>query len=323
MSISAPLRNWCKQAPSGFHIPHSVTLFERLRREIDRLRRENKDLRRKVAEDRKELEKNAVLLKNLEKELADRDKKIDDLEHQLAGRKKNSSNSSKPPSSDGPAADRRVHPQRKKSGRKQSGQKGHAGSHRALVPTEQVSKVIRVLPPDCRHCGYEFPDNGRGLPTKGEPHRHQDTELPEIHPYITEYQFWKVLCPDCGQVTWAPVPRGIRNHFGPKLTAFLAYLTVVCRMPRRKMEEALETVLSEGHLDCADGEVRTLARLFFNYTGRLFAFVRYPGVEPTNNVSECALCNAVQWPKTSFGNRSQNGELATARLLTAARTRMM
>jgi len=81
--------------------------------------------------------------------------------------------------------------------------------------------------------------------------------------------------------------------------------------------------LSERHLDCAEGEVRALARLFFNHTERLFAFIRYPGVEPTNNISERALRNAVQWRKTSFGNRSENGEIATARLLTAARTCIM
>lgn len=78
--------------------------------------------------------------------------------------------------------------------------------------------------------------------------------------------------------------------------------------------------LAEKHVNCADGEVRTLARLFFTQTERLFAFIRHPGVEPTNNSSERALRTAVQWHKTSFGNRSKNGEIATARLLTAAAT---
>jgi hypothetical protein len=43
-------------------------------------------------------------------------------------------------------------------------------------------------------------------------------------------------------------------------------------------------------------------------------------VEPTNNAAERALRIAVQWRKTSFGNRSALGEIATARLLTVSQT---
>jgi transposase len=177
-------------------------LFEKLRHEIDRLRKENKNLRKRAEEDEKRIadfEKKSELLKKLEKELADRDKKIDELEHQLAGRKKDSSNSSKPPSSDGPAAGKRVHPQRKKSGRKPGGQKGHTGTYRALAPTEKADKVIEVFPSDCT-CGHRFPKDGKGLCKKGNPHRHQVTEIPEIRPHITEYRFWRIICPDCGKV---------------------------------------------------------------------------------------------------------------------------
>jgi transposase len=66
--------------------------------------------------------------------------------------------------------------------------------------------------------------------------------------------------------------------------------------------------------------VRALARLFFSQTERLFAFIRHPGVEPTNNISERTLRTAAQWRKICFGNRSKSGEIATARLLTAAAT---
>ena len=49
---------------------------------------------------------------------------------------------------------------------------------------------------------------------------------------------------------------------------------------------------------------------------RLFTFLEEEGVEPTNNAAEQVLRTAVQWRKISFGNRSRNGEIATARLLT-------
>ena len=53
---------------------------------------------------------------------------------------------------------------------------------------------------------------------------------------------------------------------------------------------------------------------------RLFTFLDREGVEPTNNSAERALRTGVQWRKICFGNRSAEGELATARLLTVAET---
>jgi hypothetical protein len=49
-------------------------------------------------------------------------------------------------------------------------------------------------------------------------------------------------------------------------------------------------------------------------------FFKEEGVQPTNNVAERILRTAVQWRKISFGNRSRNGEIATARLLTVTQT---
>ena len=77
------------------------------------------------------------------------------------------------------------------------------------------------------------------------------------------------------------------------------------------------------HLDSEDKEVRVLATALFQHCDRLFAFLVYPGVEPTNNSAERALRHAVIWRKISFGNKSAKGEVATARLLTVARTCVM
>ena len=41
----------------------------------------------------------------------------------------------------------------------------------------------------------------------------------------------------------AALPEETRGHFGPQLTALIAYLTVVCRMPRRVVEALLGQVL--------------------------------------------------------------------------------
>lgn len=78
--------------------------------------------------------------------------------------------------------------------------------------------------------------------------------------------------------------------------------------------------LAEAHLDDADRDVRNMATALFTNFHRLFTFLEEEGVEPTNNTAEQALRTAVQWRKTSFGNRSRNGEIATGRLLTVAQT---
>src|SRR5690349_1866490 len=67
--------------------------------------------------------------------------RIRDLEARLG---QDSSNSSRPPSSDLPAR-----PKKSKappSERKRGGQPGHPGSFRALLPTEQVDQVVLVVP---------------------------------------------------------------------------------------------------------------------------------------------------------------------------------
>jgi hypothetical protein len=52
-----------------------------------------------------------------------------------------------------------------------------------------------------------------------------------------------VACPACGKITQASLPEEVQGQFGPELTALMAYLTVVCRLPRRVSVELLGEVL--------------------------------------------------------------------------------
>jgi transposase len=78
--------------------------------------------------------------------------------------------------------------------------------------------------------------------------------------------------------------------------------------------------LAERHVNAAGGDVSNLARALFVHHPHFFTFIHEDGVEPTNNSAERALRTAVQWRKIMFGNRSADGELAVARLLTITRT---
>lgn len=81
------------------------------------------------------------------------------------------------------------------------------------------------------------------MSTQSEARRHQVTELPPVEADITEYRCQCIVCPECGKATQAELPAEAQGHFGPQLTALIAYLTVVCRMPRRVVREVLQQVL--------------------------------------------------------------------------------
>src|ERR1700759_835328 len=82
--------------------------------------------------------------------------RVDELEARLgdleARLKLNSTNSSKPPSSDPIGMKRRppAPPSRKKRG----GQPGHRKARRILVPPEKVRETFDCKPDACRRCGH-------------------------------------------------------------------------------------------------------------------------------------------------------------------------
>jgi transposase len=204
--------------------------------------RELERLRERVAELEKKLGEKERQLGEKDKKLEEKEKQIADLERQLALRKQNSTNSSKPPSSDGLAGMPRQRGRPKRSLRKAGGQLGHRGAHRPLVPAERVDKIVHILPEGCQRCGKALPQGFAQAQTVGDPQRHQVTELPVMRAHGTEYQMHGVAC-ECGAITHAVLPPELKGNFDPQLTALVAYLTVVCRMPRRVVEGLLEQVL--------------------------------------------------------------------------------
>jgi transposase len=144
-----------------------------LGREVERLRRE-------LADREEQIRRQAEQITEQKQQIADAEKQIADLERHLALRKQNSTNSSKPPSSDGLAGEPQERGRCKKSRRKAGGQPGRRGAHRPLVAAQRVDEIRPVLPEQCRHCGHSLSSEIEQVRTTGEPQRHQVTELPPI-----------------------------------------------------------------------------------------------------------------------------------------------
>jgi transposase len=157
--------------------------------------------------------------------------RLDALEAEVARLKRNSTNSSKPPSSDPPGVAREP---RSPTGKKRGGQPGHEGHKRKLLPLSKVDVVVPLVPEECEHCGAGL--SGRDH----DPRRHQVVEIPPIRPTVTEYQLHALACDECGGTTRAELPLGVPlGAFGPRLSAMLAICTAKYRLSKRAVRELL------------------------------------------------------------------------------------
>jgi transposase len=159
--------------------------------------------------------------------------RVRELEARVA---QNSTNSSKPPSSDPPGV---VRPAKKPKGKKRGGQPGHRGHHRMVLPPERVEKVEHV-PEECTHCGHSLAGAEEGRLAR----LHQVVELPPIRAEVKEHRMVCLRCPKCSGLTRAPLPADVGGkHFGPRLSALTGLLVGHYRMSRRSTVDLLGRLL--------------------------------------------------------------------------------
>jgi len=160
-----------------------------------------------------------------------------DLHKIIASLTTNSTNSSKPPSTDGPKVEK---PKKKKSSHSPGGQKGHKGHKRDLLPPEEMDKIHDHYPPSCEKCSGPLDPNSCEETSK--PERYQTFELPEIKPIMEEHRCHELGC-RCGHKTRAQLPDEVaRSQFGPRVHASIAYLTSEHKISRRGIAEILNTL---------------------------------------------------------------------------------
>ena len=141
------------------------------------------------------------------------------LREEIARLKKDSGNSSKPPSSDIVKPSKPKDRDKKK--RKRGGQKGHKKFERPDFTPEQIDQTIE----------YELRDKDiEGLKPLNEWFVIQQVELPKKMFYVTEHRARKYLDPLTGQIHIAPIPDEIRQGglLGGRFTSMIAFMKSSC-----------------------------------------------------------------------------------------------
>ena len=165
-------------------------------------------------------------------ELAALKAQIAELERRLG---LNSSNSGKPPSSDGLKKPARVKSLREHSGNKPGGQKGHKGE--TLRQVADPDQVIDHYPPACATCGV-----GLDPQTSVSHSARQVFDLPEPQPLVvTEHRAHDCQCAACGTKTRGLFPDGVNApvQYGIRIQSLVIYLLHYQLLPEDRLAELM------------------------------------------------------------------------------------
>jgi len=160
--------------------------------------------------------------------------RVAELEAKLG---QNSSNSSKPPSSDGPGKGQRT---QTPSGRKAGGQPGHKGHSRELVPPEKVNETKPLVPEECDDCHGPLKEKTGAPPEWAE----QMVDIPQVVPWVVSFVFKWRWCPRCEAWVHGKRPHGTpTGAFGSNLLVFISLLTGKFRLTKRLTSDLLSDLL--------------------------------------------------------------------------------
>lgn len=205
--------------------------YQELLQENQALKVENAQLKSRVA--------------TLETQVAQLLARVVMLEAELAKARKDSSNSSKPPSSD---IVKPPKPKRKKGKRRIGGQPGHPRHERKAFSPEEIDTIFKYKLDCCPDCG------GKVKPTGRPPQKKQRFELVEDPVRVEEHCSLEYECVECGKIHYAPLPLDVEKGglFSPRLSALVAYLKGGCHASYSTVQTFLSDVLgldvSRGYL---------------------------------------------------------------------------
>ncbi len=150
-----------------------------------------------------------------------------------------SSNSSMPPGSDGPAARaKRAKKAKGRSPRPRGGQPGHEGH--GLAWRNDPDEIIVLVPDACAGCAHPL----AGLPGEVGT-RVQVFDTPPIRLRVSEYRMVQASCPLCRRMTRAAAPAGLAGPccYGPNVRAATALLACAGHMSIERAADLVGVLL--------------------------------------------------------------------------------
>ena len=192
------------------------------------------------------------LISSLQARLAALEAENEELRRRLG---LDSSNSSKPPSSDGLKKKPRIAGSlRGRSGKTSGGQIGHKGG--TLRRVNDPDYVIEHTARACGHCG-----SGLDARSAIGIEKRQVFDLPERPLQVTEHQSALYCCPHCRGVTKASFPEGVTSpvQYGERFKAAAVYLNAQQLLPEERVAQALSDLFGAQRI-CAASVVDWVAK---------------------------------------------------------------
>jgi transposase len=170
------------------------------------------------------------IILTLQEQVQTLNKRVTELEDRL---NKDSRNSSKPPSSDGPAKPKSL---RKTTGRKIGGQPGHQGH--TLMQVERPDHIIELPVTACSCCAdltYE---------RVVEHECRQVFELPQSKLEVTEFKAEIKVCAKCGKLNRASFPLDVTApvQYGHSVHGMAVYLNNQQLIPTNRIEQMMRDI---------------------------------------------------------------------------------
>ena len=161
--------------------------------------------------------------------------RIKELEEQL---NMNSTNSSKPPSTDNKLTKTKK-PSTSQSKKKRGAQAGHKGKSLKIVATPD--KIEKLLPVECNCCKNSL-INSSSLKFE----KRQLFDLPDVKMHVIEYQAHTVECSRCHTLNKADFPDEINatTQYGDNLKSFVSYLNAYQMLPYERIAETIQDLTS-------------------------------------------------------------------------------
>lgn len=186
---------------------------------------------------------------------AELERRVAALEAELAKAKKNSANSSKPPSSDIVNPPKKPAKPGRPKKRKIGGQPGHPRHERTRFTEEELDEHWIWGYGECPCCG------GKLIDADERPRVLQQIELLEISARFEQHDSQPQRCEGCQKTFYPQFPEELRKAglVGPRLTALVGYLKGPCHMSfsaiRKYFRDVIGVQISRGMLRKLVGKV--------------------------------------------------------------------